>query len=78
MNNNDITYDELLNACMTQNEFHKLMNEAEIDVGELQSEIKILRKLHLYASCKRRIAEIQKLQGEIHENITSMIDNLEA
>lgn len=78
MNDKDITYDELLNACITQNEIRKLMDDEQVDVGQLQHEIEILRKLHIYASYKRRIAAIKQLQDDIHENITTLVDALRA
>ncbi len=77
MNNKETTYEELLEACVTQNEFAKYdKDHKQVDDGQIAAELEILRKLHTYAMCKRRIAKIQELQQKINNNITNLIDGL--
>lgn len=77
MNNKETTYEELIEACVTQNELAKYdKDHKQLDDGQIAAEIEILRKLHTYVMCKRRIAKIKELQQKINNNITNLIDGL--
>ena len=63
MNNKETTYEELIEACVTQNELAKYdKDHKQLDDGQIATELEILRKLHTYVMCKRRIAKIKELQ----------------
>lgn len=73
-NNTEMTYGELLEACMTQNEIHSALHQADADVGQMQAELETLRKLHLLASCRRKLKQIAYLKDAIASNIEAMIE----
>lgn len=72
----EVTYNELIEACMTQNELHKATHQKELNADELQKQIELLHELHTYAMCFRRIKEIKALQHDITQNINDLIDGL--
>lgn len=76
-NDKETTFNELLEACLTQNEIHRVCNEAEVTTGQMQHEIEVLRKLHTYAMCRRRFKELEHLKQKIHGCIKGMVESLE-
>lgn len=69
----ETTYDELLEACMTQNKWLRMVGEEEADINEISSQLDTLRYLHKTVCFKRRMEAIQKLKEDIRENINDLI-----
>lgn len=74
-NKTETTYGELQEACMRQNEIHSALHQADADVGQMQAELETLRKLHLLASCRRKLKQIAHLKNAIASNIEAMIES---
>ena len=70
----ETTYDELLEACMTQNKYLRMIGEEEADVNEMQKQLEVLRYLQKTVCMMRRFKAIEKLKADIRENISDMIE----
>lgn len=70
----DTTYDELLEACMTQNKYLRMIGEEEADVNEMQKQLEVLRYLQKTVCMIRKFKAIDKLKADIRENISDMIE----
>lgn len=70
---NNTTYDELLEACMTQNKYLKMVGEEEVDINEIQKQLEVLRYLHKTVCFSRRVKAIEKLKEDISQNMSDLI-----
>lgn len=70
----ETTYDELLEACMTQNKYLRMIGEEEADVNEMQKQLEVLRYLQKTVCMMRRFKAIEKLKADIRESISDMIE----
>lgn len=71
---NDTTYNELLEACMTQNKYLKMVGEEEVDINQIQKQLEVLRYLHKTVCFSRSVKAIEKLKEDIRQNMSDLIE----